>query len=192
MTAPLLRMDKVTCVSLQQVASLVKAKRKDMLIVAYSQQYLSWLADVRTSDYQGGHIRGSVNLSSRLFESNISIRSIIESQIKPRIENDALSLVVLHCMRSQYRGPFAASSLETHPNFPRDKVKVAVLEGGYRLWRKTFEGTKDEHDMIEYDNEADKRMDASKVKGVARSDGDEFDKVEEQHSVEIREQASKQ
>ncbi|KAM0792047.1 hypothetical protein ACM66B_004755 [Microbotryomycetes sp. NB124-2] len=181
MTAPLLRMDRVTYMPLQQVAPLVKAKRRDMLIL-----------DVRTSDYQGGHVRGSVNLSSRLFESNISIRSLIASQIKPRVENDNLNLVILHCMRSQYRGPFAASSLETHPEFPRDKVKVAVLEGGYRLWRKTFQGTPLERDMIEYDDDDDtaRQMDSSKVQGVARPDADEFDKVEEQHSVEIRQATS--
>ncbi|ORY74508.1 hypothetical protein BCR35DRAFT_281159 [Leucosporidium creatinivorum] len=172
----------IAYLSLEETAKLVRAqpKRDDFLII-----------DVRTSDFPGGNVPGALNISSRLFDSNTSVRSIINTHITPRLPE--LKLVLTHCMRSQYRGPMAAQELQNHPQWPKE-VQVMVMEGGYQGWRRKFKGVKG---MIE-GLEEEAKGGASRIEGkpvVDGSDGgkgakgwEDVDGVEEQHSVEIREE----
>lgn len=130
--------------------------------------------DVRTSDFSGGNVPNAVNVPSRLFDSPTSVRSVISTHILPRLPE--LKLVLTHCMRSQYRGPMAAQELANHETWPKG-VEVMVMEGGFLGWRKKFQGVEG---MIEG------------LPGSERGLGREDDPVEEQHSVELRQQQERQ
>jgi hypothetical protein len=85
----------------------------------------------------------------------------------------------------------AAQALQNHPQWPKE-VQVMVMEGGYQGWRRKYRGIEG---MIEG---LDGAVGASRIEGkpvVDGSDGgreakgwEDVDGVEEQHSVEIREE----
>jgi len=64
---------------------------------------------------------------------------VIKQHISPRLP--ALRTVILHCMRSQTRGPYAASLLQRSPALPPN-LDVVVLEGGFQGWLRRYRGEK--------------------------------------------------
>jgi rhodanese-related sulfurtransferase len=63
--------------------------------------------DVRNDDFEGGHIPGATNIPhGDEWEDPVFLDKIIESVI-------GQDKVVLHCMKSQARGPYCARSLAT-------------------------------------------------------------------------------
>lgn len=122
---------------------------------------LAHVTDVRSSDFVGGNIPGALNLTTREFGSEqrlsvllrvlLSIRSgnadftreetvsnsTIATHIAPRVP--PLNLVILHCMRSQTRGPYAAHLLAQSPALPSG-VQIRVMKGGFQGWWRQFKG----------------------------------------------------
>lgn len=67
-------------------------------------------------DFEGGHIRGCLNIPADDFDSDEQIDAIIDSHCANK------DLIILHCMLSQQRGPFCALRYgKSPPMFPCDK-----------------------------------------------------------------------
>ncbi|POY73802.1 hypothetical protein BMF94_3343 [Rhodotorula taiwanensis] len=122
--------------SADEVAELVTArpKRDDFLII-----------DVRSSDFAGGNIPGALNLTTREFGSE-QRNNTIATHIRPRVP--PLRLLILHCMRSQTRGPYAAHLLAESPSLP-EGVDVRILKGGFQGWYRQFKGRKEMFENLE-------------------------------------------
>ncbi|GAA5895309.1 hypothetical protein JCM6882_006640 [Rhodosporidiobolus microsporus] len=114
-------------ISADEVADLVLAnpKRDDFLVI-----------DVRSSDFAGGNLPGAVNITTGEFRDEKKLDRLIAKHISSR---PSLRLLILHCMRSQTRGPYAASLLSQAPSLPSN-VRVVVLEGGFQGWYRRFKG----------------------------------------------------
>ncbi|BGP47533.1 Cdc25 phosphatase Ibp1 [Rhodotorula kratochvilovae] len=113
------------------VAELIRAgetRRPEFLVI-----------DVRSSDFPGGNLPGAVNITTREFRDDAAIDRVIQRHIAPRLPQ--LRTVVVHCMRSQTRGPYAAHLLSRSPSLPPD-VEVVVLEGGFQGWLRRYKGEK--------------------------------------------------
>ncbi|GAA5845076.1 hypothetical protein JCM9279_005426 [Rhodotorula babjevae] len=93
--------------------------------------------DVRSSDFPGGNLPRALNLHTGHFRSDQDVERVIAQHISPRLP--ALRTVILHCMRSQTRGPYAASLLQRSPALPPG-VDVVVLEGGFQGWLRRYRG----------------------------------------------------
>ncbi|BGP15495.1 hypothetical protein JCM10213_005762 [Rhodosporidiobolus nylandii] len=111
-----------------EVAELITAKRDDFLVI-----------DVRSSDFPGGNLPGAVNTTTKEFQSEEKLSKVIEQHISSRPN---LRLVIVHCMRSQTRGPYAAYLLSKSPSLPRN-IRVVILEGGFSGWYRRFKGRKE-------------------------------------------------
>ncbi|GEM08168.1 dual specificity phosphatase ibp1 [Rhodotorula toruloides] len=112
-------------ISPDQVADLILAepKRDDFVII-----------DVRSTDFAGGNLPGAVNITTSEFRDERSLSRLIHTHILPR---PSLTLLILHCMRSQTRGPFAAHLLSQSPLLP-PQIEVRVMEGGFAGWWRRF------------------------------------------------------
>lgn len=82
-------------------------------------------------EYQGGHIDGSVNVSS---QTQLENEFLVERQ-----NTSERTLMVFHCEFSSYRGPFMALHLRqcdrivNKENYPHlHYPNIVVLEGGYK------------------------------------------------------------
>ncbi|KAJ8294768.1 Dual specificity phosphatase ibp1 [Rhodotorula toruloides] len=119
--------ERVKYISPDEVAGLILAepKRDDFLII-----------DVRSTDFPGGNLPGAVNITTREFRSDESLTRLIRTHILPR---PSLHLLILHCMRSQTRGPYAAQLLSRSPSLPAH-IDVRVMEGGFAGWWARFKG----------------------------------------------------
>ncbi|KWU43289.1 Rhodanese-like protein [Rhodotorula sp. JG-1b] len=128
---------RVQYISPDEVAQLVLARpnRDDYLII-----------DVRSSDFAGGNIPGALNLTTREFGSEQRLNSTIATHIAPRVP--PLKLIILHCMRSQTRGPYAAHLLAQSPALPRG-VQIRVMKGGFQGWWRQFKGRGDLFENLE-------------------------------------------
>ncbi|GAA5970301.1 hypothetical protein JCM8115_003693 [Rhodotorula mucilaginosa] len=128
---------KVQYISPDVVAQLVLAtpKRNDYLII-----------DVRSSDFAGGNIPGALNLTTREFGSEQRLNSTIATHIAPRVP--PLNLIILHCMRSQTRGPYAAHLLAQSPALPPG-VQIRVMKGGFQGWWRQFKGRRELFENLE-------------------------------------------
>ncbi|GAA5837543.1 hypothetical protein JCM11251_002010 [Rhodosporidiobolus azoricus] len=113
-----------------EVADLILAnpKRDDFLII-----------DVRSSDFPGGNLPGAVNITTGEFRDERKLKRLIEEHIASR---PSLKTVIVHCMRSQTRGPYAAHLLSQSPSLP-STVRVVILEGGFQEWYRKFKGRKE-------------------------------------------------
>ncbi|GAA6007632.1 hypothetical protein JCM10207_006417 [Rhodosporidiobolus poonsookiae] len=100
-------------------------KRDDYLII-----------DVRSSDFPGGNLPGAVNITTKEFRNEESLDRLIQRHILP---HPSLRTIVVHCMRSQTRGPYAAYLLSRAPSLPKN-VDVVILEGGFQGWLARFRG----------------------------------------------------
>jgi len=107
-----------------------KSEKKDGFKIASRT-----IIDVRSSDREGGHIPGSLNIPSDEFEEKISslvnaVQSFQEGQKKP-------SHLIFHCMYSRERGPscaltFVAAFKEAYSD--ATPPTVSVLKGGFNGW----------------------------------------------------------
>ncbi|GAA5991875.1 hypothetical protein JCM10908_002251 [Rhodotorula pacifica] len=122
---------KVKYISPEEVAQLILAnpKRDDYLII-----------DVRSSDFAGGNLPGALNLTTREFGSEQRLNSTISTHIAPY--SPPLRLLILHCMRSQTRGPYAAHLLAQSPALPPG-VEVRVMKGGFQGWWRLYKGRRE-------------------------------------------------
>ncbi|GAA6061874.1 hypothetical protein JCM10212_000515 [Sporobolomyces blumeae] len=127
-------------ISAQEVADLVLAdpRRDDFLIL-----------DVRSSDFYGGNLPGAVNLTTDKFSSPSKVESVIKRYISTR---PGLRLVIVHCMRSQTRGPYVAHLVSHSPALP-STVEVKVLKGGFQGWYREFKGRRELFENLEGQDE---------------------------------------
>ncbi|GAA6039709.1 hypothetical protein JCM8097_001364 [Rhodosporidiobolus ruineniae] len=117
--------------SADEVAKLVTGPKQD------NPEYL--IIDVRSSDFEGGNLPGAVNITTGEFRDEGKLSRVIDRYIRP---NPNLRTLIVHCMRSQTRGPYAAHLLAQHPDLPKD-IKVVILEGGFQGWYHKFKGRKE-------------------------------------------------
>ncbi|GAA5861519.1 hypothetical protein JCM8547_008058 [Rhodosporidiobolus lusitaniae] len=117
-------------ISPEDVADLILAdpKRDDFLII-----------DVRSSDFAGGNLPGALNITTKEFRDERALCALISKHISSR---PSLRRVILHCMRSQTRGPYAAYLLSRAATLPRN-VEVKILEGGFSGWYRRYKGRKE-------------------------------------------------
>lgn len=94
-------------------------------------------------------------MTTREFGTEARLRATISTQIAPRVRAAAADaaaaasdsdesgredfLVIVHCMRSRTRGPYAAHLLAHSPDLPA-RVQVRVLTGGFQGWWRRFQG----------------------------------------------------
>ncbi|CAB4256453.1 similar to Saccharomyces cerevisiae YGR203W YCH1 Phosphatase with sequence similarity to Cdc25p, Arr2p and Mih1p [Maudiozyma barnettii] len=86
------------------------------------------VVDVRGHDHIGGHIKGSVNIASSKFVNEMA-------NLKQRMENDEIKIVVFHCAQSQQRGPSAALKFLRYSDGEFD---VRILRGGFIEWQQRY------------------------------------------------------
>mmetsp|Transcript_40723 Transcript_40723/g.66224 ORF Transcript_40723/g.66224 Transcript_40723/m.66224 type:complete len:142 (-) Transcript_40723:235-660(-) len=100
------------------------------------------IIDVRDDDFKGGNIKGAQNIASHVFSSMVN---------KIAEENKDKSLVVLHCMYSQQRGPRCARLLAKtmSTKFQDSKCKICYLRGGFIGWYSAFKKHKKSDVLIE-------------------------------------------
>ncbi|KAK9917490.1 hypothetical protein WJX75_004973 [Coccomyxa subellipsoidea] len=91
--------------------------------------------DVRDEDFQGGHIRGCLNIWSEEFYEDENIDSLIQKFGLLRYRQ-----VVVTCFMSQQRGPFCAKRLASRLDAiaAQEVPKVLVLYGGIRKFKKDY------------------------------------------------------
>mmetsp|Transcript_36714 Transcript_36714/g.59325 ORF Transcript_36714/g.59325 Transcript_36714/m.59325 type:complete len:145 (-) Transcript_36714:735-1169(-) len=83
------------------------------------------IVDCRDGDYDGGHIKGAMNVPSLVFDERL------DSLIKKTSSSEK---VVFHCMYSQQRGPKCASAFASRLSElnPQSRQEVYVLRGGFQ------------------------------------------------------------
>eukprot|EP00184_Porphyridium_aerugineum_P007997 CAMPEP_0184692972 /NCGR_PEP_ID=MMETSP0313-20130426/1295_1 /TAXON_ID=2792 /ORGANISM="Porphyridium aerugineum, Strain SAG 1380-2" /LENGTH=181 /DNA_ID=CAMNT_0027150909 /DNA_START=140 /DNA_END=685 /DNA_ORIENTATION=+ len=115
-----------------------------------SSPYKITVVDVRDYDYEGGHIRGSVNIPAskiqaepeRVLHELVSNASNNEKPLNGSNEGDVNGdgdgkehLIVVHCALSQVRGPKCASALQSSQHklslSSNSLPKIVVLENGF-------------------------------------------------------------
>lgn len=122
---------QLSYVTSEQLHKLLESKQHNILVI-----------DVRDDDYIGGNIKGAINVPSYTF--NNRVQHIVEQYI---VNNNMPppDYIVLHCMKSQVRGPSAARQLVAHINMLIESKKinvnnnnklpnVAVLHKGAEAW----------------------------------------------------------
>ncbi|KAL0246095.1 hypothetical protein GEMRC1_007311 [Eukaryota sp. GEM-RC1] len=112
----------------------IKSDDLASLILQYgpvSDKYL--ICDVRTYDYTLGHLPNHFHLPATNFEDT----EILDSLVR-KVHN--LDFIVFHCHLSQERGPYCCRLFTTRLRklFPRSQLKIYVLEGGFKAWRRQF------------------------------------------------------
>lgn len=99
----------------------MEAGTQDMVVV-----------DLRTFDYAGGHIRGSMQIPS----TGLVVRT--DEVITLLAE---YSVVIFHCMLSKHRAPHCARIYKKRLMELGRQQHVAILEGGYGKWRMLYSGS---------------------------------------------------
>lgn len=99
----------------------MEAGTQDMIVV-----------DLRTFDYAGGHIRGSMQIPS----TGLVVRT--DEVITLLAE---YSVVIFHCMLSKHRAPHCARIYKRRLMELGRQQHVAILEGGYGKWRMLYSGS---------------------------------------------------
>ncbi|EIE22872.1 Rhodanese-like protein [Coccomyxa subellipsoidea C-169] len=101
--------------------------------------------DVRDEDFQGGHIRGCLNIWSEEFYDDENVDAVIQKHGLLRYRQ-----VVVTCFMSQQRGPFCAKRLASRLDAlaTQDVPKVQVLYGGMRKFKRDYAGDPDLFDNL--------------------------------------------
>eukprot|EP00746_Dinoflagellata_sp_MGD_P083627 gnl/MRDRNA2_/MRDRNA2_33270_c0_seq1.p1 gnl/MRDRNA2_/MRDRNA2_33270_c0~~gnl/MRDRNA2_/MRDRNA2_33270_c0_seq1.p1 ORF type:complete len:312 (-),score=79.94 gnl/MRDRNA2_/MRDRNA2_33270_c0_seq1:221-1030(-) len=95
------------------------------------------IVDLRSFDYSGGHINGSVNIPS-----NDLIRDVKSPGTDPTVQKlQGVQCVIVHCLISRHRAPQCAKFYKEKLNQLGRQQEVLILEGGYHAWRAKFSGT---------------------------------------------------
>merc|ERR1712137_1059607 len=89
------------------------------------------VVDLRTFDYPGGHIRGSLQVPA----AGVVVRT--DEVIALLAE---YSTVIFHCMLSMHRAPQCAQIYKKRLMELGRQQSVAILEGGYSRWRMLYSG----------------------------------------------------
>ncbi|KAI8812068.1 Rhodanese-like domain-containing protein [Cladochytrium replicatum] len=102
------------------------------------------VVDVRGDDFEGGHVRGAVNIPSHIVLDDEKM----DTEVIQRLE--AYPNVVFHCQLSQVRGPkcaarYYAALAHKAGSVSAVKQQVFVLEGGFENWEQHYKGT----DLVE-------------------------------------------
>ena len=86
-------------------------------------------------DFEGGHIKGAINVESSRFYDDEALDELIAGPCRQ------VDKVVVHCMMSQVRGPksarLLAARLEDHEGAAR-RPTVLVLRGGFQRFAHMF------------------------------------------------------
>merc|ERR1719359_2759621 len=92
------------------------------------------VVDLRSFDYAGGHINGSINISS----SDL-IRDVRSPGVDPTVQAlQGVQCVIVHCLISRHRAPQCAKFYKEKINQLRRQQEVLILEGGFWAWREQF------------------------------------------------------
>ncbi|KAI1335031.1 Rhodanese-like domain-containing protein [Xylariaceae sp. FL0016] len=101
------------------------------------------LVDLRRTDFEGGYIRGSVNLPAQSLKATLSTLYTL-------LKSAGVRKVIWYCMSSRGRGTKAAILLNEYLNDQKDtEMESIILEGGIRGWATA--GPKFSDWMEEYD-----------------------------------------
>lgn len=97
------------------------------------------LVDVRRTDWEGGAIKGSLNLAAQSFYQT-------RKPLLDLCDRAGIKQVIFYCRSSNGRGPRCANWMQDYiedvRKFGRQvRVKVLVLEGGIKGWVNKFEGS---------------------------------------------------
>ncbi|GAA5914872.1 uncharacterized protein JCM6883_002953 [Sporobolomyces salmoneus] len=115
----------------------IQASELERVLLDPSDDSSFVVIDVRSSDFVGGNIPNALNLTTDKFSTPSKTERVISQYILPRTPD--LKLVIVHCMRSQTRGPYVAHQLAHSPALP-EGVEVKILKGGYQGWYRTYRG----------------------------------------------------
>mmetsp|Transcript_66132 Transcript_66132/g.123395 ORF Transcript_66132/g.123395 Transcript_66132/m.123395 type:complete len:232 (-) Transcript_66132:106-801(-) len=91
------------------------------------------IIDLRSYDYAGGHVRGSIQVP----HGHIWNQSQLD-QVIARLSG--AQKVVFHCMISMHRAPQCAKIYKQRLMQMGRHQEVAILRGGYNLWRSLYSG----------------------------------------------------
>lgn len=91
----------------------------------------SVIVDVRDDDFEDGHIPGAINWVVDNFNDDHTIDELVETHLEGK------ERVIVHCMLSQQRGPFAARRLASRlQQLGKPLPHVLVMQGGFSRWAR--------------------------------------------------------
>ena len=99
-----------------------------------------------SSHYSSRLSLSSLSCTDPPFGTETVSNSTIATHITPRVP--PLNLIILHCMRSQTRGPYAAHLLAHSPALPPG-VQIRVMKGGFQGWWRQFKGRRELFENLE-------------------------------------------
>ncbi|KAI8467529.1 MAG: Rhodanese-like protein [Monoraphidium minutum] len=89
------------------------------------------VVDVRDDDFGDGHIPGALNWVVDNFNDTDGIDELVDKHL------DGKERVVVHCMLSQQRGPYAARRLAGRlAQLGKPLPYVLVMQGGFSRWAR--------------------------------------------------------
>merc|ERR1719160_2239230 len=97
------------------------------------------VVDLRGPDFEGGNIRGCVNIPSMDLIGNLD-------GAVGQLQN--AETVIFHCLISRHRAPQCAKYYKERLQKHGRKQKVLILEGGYNAFRDLYTGNPD---LVEQD-----------------------------------------
>ncbi|GAA5966423.1 hypothetical protein JCM3765_007565 [Sporobolomyces pararoseus] len=159
--------------------SYILPSELEKLLLTPSEQSSFLVIDVRSSDFVGGNIPNALNLTTDKFSNPSKIEKVIERYISPR---EGLKLIIVHCMRSQTRGPYVAHLLSQSPRLPKG-VEVKILKGGFQSWYRIYKGRKEMFENLEEEE-------SKEWEDVVEAD--EGDKEEAEDSRKLREKLGRE
>ena len=115
--------------------AVTQLEPKDLATAILSEQSgQTIIIDVRDADYEGGNIKGSVNIP--YFDEAKA------SELATTVIDKNITMVVFHCYFCRMRGPTAAKLFAKvlGTNYPDQSahVKIKVLRGGWSNWKNNF------------------------------------------------------
>ncbi|GAA5990969.1 hypothetical protein JCM5350_001831 [Sporobolomyces pararoseus] len=157
--------------------SYILPSELEKLLLNPSEQSSFLVIDVRSSDFVGGNIPNALNLTTDKFSDSSKIERVIEKYVSPKVEKEGLKLIIVHCMRSQTRGPYVAHLLSQSPALPKG-VQVRILKGGFQGWYRLYKGRKEMFENLEGEEGSQDWEDVVEA--------DEGDKEEAEDSRQLR------
>jgi len=112
----------VTLISPKKLADYVTSNEKVLVI------------DVRDSDYNdGGHIKGSRNIPSFLFNAS-TVKDILDLSLEDKYET-----ILFYCAYGQQRSVKCANTMNSYINRLDNKplIQISFLEGGFMSFQRT-------------------------------------------------------
>jgi rhodanese-related sulfurtransferase len=111
------------------------------------------VVDVRDTDYEGGHIKGSLNQTVDKFEDPETVDKLLDN-----LKEQGKSTIVFHCQLSRIRGPLAASRTlerlavavaEAAADADTAKPEILVLDGGFERFEEAAAKDPELQELIE-------------------------------------------